>query len=161
MATEFLLPLWVANAYLGLFLALLLAFAYMFFWFFRKDHTDKVMIIDESNRWRIVSQNLRGDKFQDGKLTYNLVDKAGILNRKGKKLFIFSQNNPVPLSLEYKKASWLDSKTLYSTINNSLISQMATPSNPTRDIVIMLGAIMSMVSAVMVAVILARQFGMI
>lgn len=82
---------------------------------------DVIIFLDKNNRFNIKYGNVSGDSIKDGKKTYYINRDGSPINRKGKGLFIFSENRPEPLSIRYnKKSEWADSETLMSMINNDM-----------------------------------------
>jgi LPS O-antigen subunit length determinant protein (WzzB/FepE family) len=123
---------------------------------------DILIFIDKTNRWEMVFDSVKNkDKYTKGKGTYVLQEESGLLNIKGKALYLFSENNPQPLKLKYNKAEWLDAKSLMATINNELIQMMVNPTNPSKDMIMMLGAIGGIVAGFASIVILVLQTGVI
>jgi hypothetical protein len=106
---------------------------------------DKLIFIDNNKRWMMVSDKVRHlEKYEYDGYMYNLSDKAGNLNRKGKVLYIFSIGNPNPLAtINHKMPEYLDGKTLKNVVSNDLIRQIITPKQSVKDIMIYLGVIAS------------------
>ncbi len=104
-------------------------------------NSDKIIIIDSNNRWRLYSTKLFGkNKFMLKEKAYFLSEDSSLLSEKGKALFIFSENKPHPLKLTYNKSSWLDSESLKNLINNNLL-QMLLKANKRESFIVIIGAI--------------------
>jgi hypothetical protein len=124
--------------------------------------SDTLVFIDPSNRFEIVKDKITS------KTTYNyknkkyfLTDKSSLLNRKGRSLYIFSQNKPAPMQVSYNNASWISSETLLTMINNDLIRQFAKTKGSIEDAILMLGAIGGMIAGIASVIILLKTFGVI
>lgn len=139
---DYILPQWIVWTFMVLFWGVIAGAAWIYIHFYMKQNTDKVIFIDESNRWELVSKNLSEvDKFDHKKGKYFLKADAGLLNKKGKKLFLYSLNKPSPMKLKYNDVEWLDAESLMGTINNELVKLMVKPGNQMKDNLLLFGAI--------------------
>lgn len=123
---------------------------------------DRLIIIDKNNRWNITYINLKGkDQVKIKNKAYFLKEEAGLLNNKGKALYVFSENKPTPLSLNYSKIEWLDSESLMGVINNKLVQQIVRPTDAFKDSLMLFGAIGGMIAGLSSVFLLLQQLGVI
>jgi hypothetical protein len=140
------------------------AFAVGFIWilweYWKLFIKDTLIFIDKSNRWSIVKDNVRGmTSYSHLQKKYLLADNCSLLNKKGKSLFIFSENKPAPLKLRYNASTWLTSESIMSILNNDLIQKLVKTSDSFKDSLIMFGAIGGFIAGIASVVILLKQFG--
>lgn len=139
-------------------------FAAAFVWivteYFKIFKKDVVIFIDKSNRWKMLYDSVAGKtEFSYKEKKYLLADNCSLLNHKGKSLFIFSENKPAPLKLEYNKSTWLTSESIMSILNNDLIQKLVRTSDAFKDTLILFGAIGGMIAGISSIVIMLKQFG--
>lgn len=121
---------------------------------------DTIIFIDKSNRWVEIKENVRGmNSYTHLNKKYLLADNCSLLNKKGKSLFIFSENKPAPMKLSYNESTWLTSESIMSILNNDLIQKLVKTSDALRDGFILFGAVGGMIAGIASIVILLKQFG--
>ena len=141
MSEAILVSMRIIWIFLIFIFMLILAAFFPVFMLVRYRTTDKIIIIDQNNRWRLFSMKLFGkNKFNMKEKTYFLKEDAALISEKGKSLFIFSENKTQPIKITYNKAAWLDSESLKNLINNNLL-QLMLKANKKQDFIIILGAI--------------------
>ena len=145
-------------------LFLMTAFAAGFIWilweYWKLFIKDTLIFIDKSNRFNIVKDDVRGmNSYTYNEKKYMLADNCSLLNKKGKSLFVFSENKPAPLKLSYNESTWLTSESLMSILNNDLIQKLVKTSDSFKDGLIMFGAIGGLIAGTASVVILLKQFG--
>ena len=128
----------------------------------KKKKLDRVILIDKNNRWREYYDKL----FSKSAITidnkkYFLVEDCGLVNEKGKSLYIFSENKASPLKIKYNDSQWIDAKSLLGMINNDLIQKMVRPTSPAVEQLLMIGAIGGIIAGLSSVVILLIQMGVI
>lgn len=131
----------------------------IYFW---RNFKDVVIFTDSQNRWDIKYINTKGlDEINYKGGTYILNGHfTAPLNKSGKALFKFSENNPEPESLTHTPAKEIDSKTIMAIINNKLVQLlMSLQSNFMNLQYIMLLA--SCVSAIASILSVLKLFGVI
>lgn len=141
------------------FLGIAVTFCIMYF---RLKWTDKLIFIDKSKRWWMLEKNIKQEEVINiDKMAYSTHKDAALLNRKGKALFIFSVNNPLPMKLDWKSSEWLSSETLMNTINNELIKKLVQLESKIKDLFLLLGAIGGIIAGIASVIILLRTYGAI
>ncbi len=145
-------------------LFLMIVFAVGFIWilweYWKIFIKDTLIFIDKSNRWSMVKDKISGlNSYTHNQKKYMLADNCSLLNKKGKSLFIFSENKPVPLKLSYNDNKWLTSESIMSILNNDLIQKLVKTSDSFKDGLILLGAIGGFIAGIASIVILLKQFG--
>ncbi len=121
---------------------------------------DVMIFIDKSNRWSMVRAKLSElSSYEHKDKKYLLADDSSLVNEKGKSLFVFSENKPAPMKLEYNDSKWLSSESIMSIINNDLIQKLVQTSNSLKDSLILFGAIGGMIAGIASVIIMLRQFG--
>ena len=158
---SYLMPIWMIWTILVLFLILVVITLLSILRYKNIDKKDQLLLIDRNNRFRFVRQNLQGKK----KLTLNnssyyLAEDCGLLNKKGKVLYVFGEGKPQPLKIDYNKSKWLDGTTLLSMINNDLVQMMVKPKSA-NDSIMLLGAIGGIVAGLSGVFILLIQLGVV
>lgn len=130
--------------------------------YFRRYLKDVIMFIDKNNRWSLIYMKIKGlTEIKIGKRIYELVENCGLLNHKGKAFYVFAENKPQPMKLNYNTSKWLDSESLMSIINNKLVRMIVKPTDSVKDMFMLLGAIGGLVAGVAAVVILLIQLGVI
>ena len=153
-------PLWVLLTLFFLFLVTCVFLILLIFKLRSKYNTDTAIYIDKTNRWLVEEGNFSGkDKLDYKGKAYFLVEGSGLINKRGKALYIFSEGKPQPLKLDYNTSKWLDSKSLMAIINNQLVRQIVQPSDTAKDRFLMLGAIGGIIAGVCSVVVLAKTLG--
>lgn len=123
--------------------------------------SDKVLFIDKNNRWRLENDNFAGKtKISREKAVYYLSEDGGMVNKRGKSLYVFSENKPQPMKLKYNKSQWLDSTSLKGMINNDLV-QLIIKSGKKDDMLLVLGAIGGLIAGLASVIILLIQLEVI
>lgn len=145
-------------------LFLMVLFASGFLWilweYWKILRKDTLIFIDKSNRWNEIKDNVRGmTSYTYLQKKYMLADNCSLLNKKGKSLFIFSENKPAPLKLGYNESKWLTSESIMSILNNDLIQKLVKTSDAFKDSLILFGAIGGLIAGIASIVILLKQFG--
>lgn len=102
--------------------------------------SDAVLMVDKSNRWEIIYTSLK-DKVSYFHLNKSYPLVKSLLNRRGKALFVFSEDNPAGMDISYNKGKWLDAESLKTAVNNDLIKKLIKPSSSLFDFLIICGAI--------------------
>ncbi len=152
---------WIWGTIVFIFL-LLGGGGYFIFSLIKKFYTDIVIMIDKNNRWRIFYQKIKGrSSLKMGTKSYMFLPDAGLLNYKGKALYVFSEDKPEPMAIGYKKVSWLDASSLSGVINNKLVQQIIKPVDKFVDMLIILGAIGGILAGLASILILLIQTGVI
>jgi len=107
-------PFWffiVNFIFILLVLSLIITFAWILV---NKWRSDKIIFVDKNNRWHLKDAFLYGKEtyvYKDKK--YHLNKDGGNMGRRGKVLYIFSINNPVPMKeIDFKAPQWLDAQSL-------------------------------------------------
>jgi hypothetical protein len=129
----------------------------------RKNNLDYVLIIDKNNKFKIHRINLEGktDVTVDKK-TYNLHADCGMVNRKGKSLWVFSENKPNPLMIKYDKFQWLSSESIMNLINNKYIQQlMKADGERFKDMLLIYGAIAGLIGGICSVFVALKVYGII
>lgn len=145
-------------------LFLMIVFAVGFLWilwkYWKLFIKDTLIFIDKSNRFNIVKDNVRGmTSYTYLEKKYLLADDCSLLNKKGKSLFVFSENKPAPMKLTYNNSKWLTSESIMSILNNDLIQKLVKTSDSLKDGLILFGAIGGLIAGIASVVILLKQFG--
>ncbi len=123
---------------------------------------DYLIFIDKANRWKIVRDILGSSSiYTKDNRKYVISDDTGLLNKKGRSLYIFSEGKPQGLKFGYNTSSWLSSDSLMSVINNKLIQKLVQTSDAFSDKLILFGAIGGMIAGIASVLILLKQFGVI
>lgn len=163
MMTTYAIPLWLVIFFLSFVLLCLILTAIFMTKTMKRWLSDKIMIIDKNNRWKIYHTRLRGvDEKKIGGKTYIFDSKSGLLNIRGKAFFLFSENNPAGAKIiEHKKVEWLDGKSLTGFINNKLAQQIIKPTDKLIDTLIVIGAIGGIIAGLASVVILLIETGVI
>lgn len=160
--TDVSIPIWLFWSFITFFMLVLAGWVWTFAYYWLKSNQDKIIFIDKNNRWSDYSVNLKGMKeIKVGTKSYILSDNASLPNVKGKILYIFSENNPMPLKIEHKKAEWLDSDTLMSVINNEIVQDLVKPTNPVKDMIFLLGGIGGIIAGLSCVILLLIETGVI
>ena len=156
------IPIWLFWTMLGALLLLFLACGFIWYYFWSKDKTDKVIMFDKNMRWSILPTNTKTQDFlEQNKKSYFFKEDLGFLNKNGKSLYIFSENNSAPLKIQNYKSEWLSPETLKGVINNKLVQMMIKPTDKMIDTMIILGAIGGMIAGLSATVLLLMQLGVI
>ena len=135
---------------------------WIFFKWYKASKFDYAIFIDKSNRWSIVRDMLgNSSTYVYDKCKYILDDKVGLLNRKGKSLYIFSKGKPQGMKIEYNGAKWLSSESMMAVINNKLIQKLVQTQDSFIDKLLLFGAIGGMLAGIASTLILLKQFGVI
>ena len=153
-----------AIIYGTLFFILLALGAAVFFLFqwINISKKDIIIFLDKNNRFKIQYKDVSGDSLKDGKKTYYLNRDGSPINRKGKGLFIFSDNRPEPIRLEYnKKTEWADSETLMSMVNNDMAKIAFQLENKKNSILELLSMIAGLIAGAGVILLILVQFGVV
>lgn len=142
----------------------MVTFASLFIWilweYWKIYIRDTLIFIDKSNRWDIVKDKIRGlTSYTYRQKKYLLADNCSLLNKKGKSLFVFSENKPAPMKLGYNESKWLTSESIMSILNNDLIQKLVKTSDSFKDSLILFGAIGGMIAGIASVVIMLKQFG--
>ena len=149
-------------ALLFMYLVTTTMFSWLVYKYVMQIFSDHIILIDRSERWQLIREKLMGrTKYMHDKKIYHLDQDASLLNRRGKALFIFSENKPTPLKIEFNKTRWLSSESLMNVINNDLIQKLVQPASKAKDIFLLLGAAGGMLSAIAAGLILLKTFGVI
>jgi hypothetical protein len=131
-------------------------------YYWKKYNKDVILLIDKSNRFLLYYVDIGGSKnVKIGEHAYFFNEDCAKLNTRGKALYIFSQGKPTPLKIDYNKHAWLDSDTLLPVINNELVKQIVKPTDPAKEMMILLGAIGGVVAGIASIVILLIQLGIV
>lgn len=139
---------------------LAVAFVYILIEYMKIHKKDTIILIDKSNRWKEIKDNVGGlTSYTHEEKKYLLADNCSLLNKKGKSLFIFSENKPAPLKLSYNESKWLTSESMMSILNNDLIQKLVSTTNDFKDGLIMFGAIGGMIAGIASVVVMLKQFG--
>lgn len=156
------IPIWLFWTLCGFIVILLGSCAFIWWYFWNKDRTDKVLFFDKNMRWHLLPYNLTGhDRLEAGTKTYFLNENLGFLNKKGKSLYIFHENNAQPMVIDKHSGKWLDPESLKGIINNKLVQLMLKPADEFKDTMLLLGAIGGMIAGISSAIILLIQTGVI
>ena len=143
------------------FSVILAAGCVFFMWkWLQKYFMDLIIFIDQSDRWKMVFDKIGSKSMYENEGKKYVLGDA-ILNRKGKALYIFSNNKPAPLSISYNKAKWLNSESLMAVINNKLVQQLVKTTDNFKDSLILFGAIGGMIAGLASVLILLKQFGVL
>lgn len=152
---------WIIWTAIGFVAALIGFLGYFVYLYAKRFINDILILIDKNNRFTIYYHKLNADKVTIGNNIYFLQEEAGILNRKGKSLYVFSEGMPQPLAIRHKKADWLDSQSLMAIINNKLVQQVIKPKDDFKDSLIMIGALGGILAGISSLIILLIQTGVI
>ncbi len=147
--------------YFLLFFMLCLAIFLVYFMikYFNQFKMDTIILIDKSNRWSMIKEYLSElSKFKHKGKEYLLAEDSSLVNKKGKALFVFSENKPAPLKLEYNHSKWLTSESIMSILNNDLIQKLVRTTGSLADQLILYGAIGGMIAGISSVVILLKVF---
>lgn len=150
--------IWAVLIFILLFLGLL---GYVLSLYVKRIFLDCVIFIDKNDRWTMHFTKLYGETLKMNEKIYYLQEKAGIVNRRGKALFIFSEGQPQPLHISYNKTNWLDSDSLMAVINNKLVQQIVKPTDSFKDNLILFGAIGGILAGMASLLILLIQLGVV
>lgn len=119
--------------------------------FINKDNTCTITPIKETSDDTI--------EYEDG--TYTKNHEACLLNKKGKSFRVWSVGNPMPLKLTYKKADWLDTKTLLPVINNEQLKRAVKVTDPGKELLHLYGAICGILSFLGMVIVGLKVYGVI
>lgn len=129
---------------------------------YKRKKLDKIIFINQDNRWEEKTLNLKGFDFLNlGNSTYELTPNTALLNKRGKSLFIFSKNQPIPMGIKYRSWYDVDTKSLQAKIKNMDLQKIARGSDAIKDILLLIGAIGGIIAGISSLLILAIQLGII
>lgn len=157
----------ILNPFLFYFFIAVMLFLSAIALFFAKEYCkqfthDLIIFLDKSNRWFFVREKLLGiNKYKHHGKEYLLMENCGVVNTKGKALYMFSENKPQPMKLEYNNSKWVTSDSMMSILNNELIQKLVNPSNSLKDSLILFGAIGGIIAGIASVLIMLKQFGVI
>lgn len=165
MTLTYAVPKWVVISSIVAIFSSLFSVVYFMFMLWKEKKSDKTIIIDKSNNWKLFSDKTIGKKKikLDG-LFYRLDadNGGGLLNRKGKILNIFSWDNPLPMKIKYNTAAnYLTSESLEAAIQNEVVQKIVRPVDPVKEMLIVLGAVGGMISGISSVIILLIVTGVI
>ena len=150
----------IFYSFLGFMLIVMSAAGYLYSLYNNTLTKDLVIFLDKSNRWRHIWDNIKdSETYSNNKKKY--IVNAGIVNKKGKALYIYSDNKPAPMDIKYNSIKWLTSESLMAVINNNLIQKLVKPNVDFMDKLILFGAIGGMVGALSSIIILLKTTGII
>ena len=158
---DYLVPSWILYTTVSFIFSLFGGLLYYLWKYYTYEFNDKLIILHKTGRFTLMRTQLKnlGSEFHLGNQIYKVSPEAGILNRKGKALYIYSEGNPVPMQLAYNKASWLDSGSLHAVINNDLIKKILQPTTALEDGIILIGAIGGIIAGCCSLVVLLKVLG--
>lgn len=146
---------------LFLFITILAGMCIFFFvQYYNTISKDLIIFLDNSNRWRHIWDNIKETASYKNKSKSYIVGK-GILNRRGKGLYIYSDNKPNPMNIEYNSTKWLSSESLMAVINNNLIQKLVQPADAFKDKLLLFGAIGGIVAGLASVVVLLKTTGVL
>ena len=147
---------------LGMMILLMMVIFYIIIKWWQTKIADYMIFIDKSNRWSMVRDTLKDtDTYSFKNKKYFLTNESGLLTSRGKALYVFSENKPQPMKLEYNNAKWLTSDSMMSIINNKLIQKLVRTEDPFFDKLILFGAIGGLIAGMASILILLKQFGVL
>lgn len=155
-------PAWVIWIFLSFVFLLLGIIVFLIWKYINQFISDKILFVDKNDRWSIYNVRLKGKtKIILHNKTYYLNPEGGILNHRGKALYVFSISNPIPLRLRFKESEWLDSESLTGVINNKMVQKILTPQDSFIDTLLLIGAIGGIIAGISGVIILLMQLGVI
>lgn len=160
--TPISMPLWFIYS-LGFILFLLFIVIY---WLTRSliinRFTDHIIFLDKNQRWKLIYDKISGKETYSYKnKTYHLNPDAGLLNVKGKALYLFTENVPTPLKFAKAKTEWLDSESLDGVIKNKIVQQIVKPTDKFMDMLMMFGAIGGILACIASGIVLLITLGIL
>lgn len=156
------MPIWQSLLYfimLFLFVSIIML-VIIFLRYHAITKKDILIFLEESDRFRIVYDDLRGvDVYKTGKSSY--INKKPRLNSRGKALQIWTENKPQPSVIEHNKLEWLSADALTAVINNEIIKRLVELSSKLKDTLLLLGSISGIIGAMASITVLLIQLGVI
>jgi hypothetical protein len=128
---------------------------------YRQKKFDYLIFLDGDSNFkidRIRIGNKENLRLKDE--TYNLNRKALRLNNKGRKLYIFNDHKPEPLTIQGNRSEWLSASTLTSMINNEVLKLMFKIKT-NIDTIIMICCVLAGIAALASAFTAIKVFGLI
>lgn len=123
---------------------------------------DRILLIDKDLRWReFFVKTFSRTKATINKRDYYLVKDCGLVNERGKSLYVFTENQPQPLKIETNKQTWISAEQLRGMINNDLIEMMLRPAKSLGKGILLWGAIGGMIAGFASIIILLLELGLI
>jgi hypothetical protein len=148
------------------FLVTLIWFLVYYFWIrptnYMPRNTDIQVFLTKENRFELNFQDTKNlPKIKYDGDSYNIIEHASLLNKKGKSLGIWSKGKPLQLDLKYDESKWLDNKSLSNIINNELIEKVLRPKDLLGEILLILCTITSVISCIVIIIVALKIFGVI
>lgn len=135
---------------------------YLIIQIFKKFFDDYIIFIDPSGRFNILREKVKDETmFTYKDKQYVLTEDSALINKKGRVLYVYSENKPQPMHLAYNDVKWLNSESLMHVINNKLIQKLVQTSDALLDKIMLFGAIGGMIAGVSSALILLKTFGIL
>ena len=142
MSKVFNMPLWMIVSFFTYIVILKGLILYLVWQWYKRRLLDRIIFIDKNNRWIEYPISLKGKQTIARKENeYVLQPDKGLLNSRGKALYIFSEGKPAPLKLDYNSHEWLDSKSIMGVLQNKYVQQIVKPTDKFVDLILILGAI--------------------
>lgn len=159
---DFVIPQFIFYIFIS-FVILIMAYAAVIsFIFFSRWWQDIIIFLDAQNRFSLKYANVGKSEeinHNDGKYITKSVEPVP-LNKSGRALFIYSENNPEPMILKHKSAATMDSKTIMSIVNNKLIQMLMSLQSSFMTLQYMI-TICSVISAVAGVFVALKVYGII
>lgn len=155
-------PFWFIIFFLFFMLVLFIFIIWGFMRFLKPMFNDMLIFIDKNFRWTRIYARLKGAETYTYKdKSYHLHEDGSILNRKGKAMFIFTENVPTPLKIQRNKTEWLSSDSLDAVLKNKIVQQIVKPTDKFIDMLIILGSVGGILAALSSIIILLITLGII
>lgn len=123
---------------------------------------DILLFIDNTDRWSLIYDNVKGkDKYSYKKKSYFLLENKGKLNKKGKALYMFKENNPKPIEFKTGNTLGLSSESTMAIINNEIIKKLVQLTDKITEKLILYGSIGGIIAGIASVLILLKTFGIL
>lgn len=155
-------PLWLIILVMVFILIIFSAVVFFAYKWAIQKWMDKIILIDKTNRWQLISTRLKGStEFKFGKDEYNIIEDSTLLNRRGKALLVYSKGKPTPMKLGYNMNRYLNNDSLKAVIKSKVLQKMLSSEDTLKDSLILIGSIAAILSAIASVVVLLKTFGIL
>lgn len=156
------MPFWLLIGFFIFILTLMGGLVWFIWLYWRNRLQDVIIFIDKNLRWNMVFCKLKNkETYSYLKKTYHLNQEAGILNTRGKAMYIFTQNVPTAMKITKNKTEWLNSESLDGVIKNKIIQQIVKPTDKFMDMLLLFGSIGGILAALSSLIVLAITLGIL
>ena len=162
LATPINVPFWILLGFLGMLLTALGIMLYFVFALVKMRRKDILIFLDKNLRWDIIYTNISGlETYSHNGKSYHLHESAGLLNKRGKSMYVFTINVPTPLHIKKNTTEWLSGESLDGVIKNKIVQQIVKPTDKFLDLLVILGSAGGILAAISSIIILLITLGVI